>query len=348
MIVVMKRGFQRAELEDVIALIEEKGARPMISHAEHSTLVGVIDKTPGEKHGVSPDALSSLPGVEKIVPIEEPYKLVGRPLHPEDTVICIEPENGVRFQAGGGYFGVIAGPCAVESEEQIVETARAVRLAGGTALRGGAFKPRTSPYSFQGLKEEGLKMLAAARRETGLAVVTEVLCVNQVDLTAEYADVLQIGSRNMQNYPLLEAVGRQSNPVLLKRGLCSTLSEFLLAAEYIAYQGNPNIILCERGVRTFEDDTRFTLSLSSIPILQKKSHLPVIVDPSHSTGCDYLIAPMSRAAMAAGADGLMIEAHPHPSQSRVDAEQAIDCGAFAALMDDLRRLAPAAGKRWSE
>lgn len=345
MIVVMKRGFNRVELEAVTASIERGGARPAIRQTNDSTLVGVLNREPGVDHSVQREALLSCPGVESVIPIPEPYKLAGRSLHPQDSAICAEPEGGIRFQVGGGTIGAIAGPCAVESEEQVVEAAFAVRAAGATALRGGAFKPRTSPYAFQGLKEKGLQMLAEARRETGLAVVTEVLCVNQVDLVARYADVLQIGSRNMHNYPLLEAVGRQPKPVLLKRGLCATLDEFLLAAEYILAQGNEQVILCERGVRTFEQETRFTLDLCSVPILQKKSHLPVIVDPSHSTGHDYLIAPMSLAAIAAGADGLIIEAHPDPKHSKVDSEQSISCDAFAALMEGVRRIAPIVGKR---
>ncbi len=345
MIVVMKRNSSREELNALLARIERDGARPIVGQANGSVFVGIVGREPGQEHTVSPVALQSCPGVEKVVPVPEPYKLAGRSMHPQDTVIEIEPEGGICFRAGGGHIGVIAGPCAVESEDQAIRTARAVRAAGATALRGGAFKPRTSPYSFQGLKEEGLRILAAARQETGLAVVTEVMTIQQIDLVARYADVLQVGSRNMHNYPLLEAVGRQSKPVLLKRGLCATLEELLLAAEYVLLKGSAQVMLCERGVRTFESETRFTLALTSVPLLQQKSHLPVIVDPSHSTGHDYLVAPMSRAAIAAGADGLMIEVHPDPMHSRVDGEQSISCESFTSLMDDLRRLSPVVGKK---
>lgn len=345
MIVIMKRGFSREELDTVIVRIEQGGARPIVGQANGTDFIGVVGREPGQECTVPPDSLLSCSGVEKIVPISEPYKLAGRSMHPQDTIVEVEPEGGICFRAGGGHLGIIAGPCAVESEDQTIRAARAVRAAGASALRGGAFKPRTSPYSFQGLKEDGLRILAAARRETGLAVITEVMTIQQIDLVARYADVLQIGSRNMHNYPLLEAVGRQSKPVLLKRGLCATLDELLLAAEYVLFKGSAQVMLCERGVRTFESETRFTLALTSVPLLQQKSHLPVIVDPSHSTGHDSLVAPMSRAAVAAGADGLMIEVHPDPIHSRVDGEQSISCEAFASLMNDLQRLAPAVGKK---
>ena len=340
MIVVMKHGYRQEHLDEVLKVIDEGGARPMISVGEETTIVGVI----GRDHRVLPEDLSACAGVIRVIPISAPYKLASRDLHPEDSVITLAPSGGIPSRFGGGWVGIIAGPCTVENETQVLTAARAVRQAGGTALRGGAFKPRTSPYAFQGLKEDGLKMLAAARQETGLAIVTELLSIDQVDLVARYTDVIQIGARNMQNYPLLEAVGSQSLPVILKRGLCATLDEFLLAAEYILLQGNSRVILCERGVRTFETDTRFTLALGSVPILQERTHLPVIVDPSHGTGRASLVRPMSRAAVAAGADGLLIEVHPDPGHARVDGDQSISCRAFGELMDDLARLAPVVGK----
>ncbi len=292
----------------------------------------------------------SQPGCDRFEtehPISVPYKLASREWKAEDSLVTVRPEEGISFQAGSGYFGVIGGPCTVESESQIVESAKTIRRAGGKALRGGAFKPRTSPYSFQGLKEEGLKMLATARAETGLAVVTEVMSLDKVELVASYADVLQIGSRNMHNYPLLEAVGAQRKPVLLKRGLCATLSEFLLAAEYILAQGNENVMLCERGIRTFESDTRFTLSLGSVAVLKEQTHLPIIVDPSHATGKASIIRPLCRASIAAGCDGLLIEVHPDPSHAVCDGEQSIGVDLFAHIMGDMRELGPVLGKKLS-
>jgi 3-deoxy-7-phosphoheptulonate synthase len=246
---------------------------------------------------------------------------------------------------GAGAIGIIAGPCSVESEEQILSCARAVKKAGATALRGGAFKPRTSPYSFQGLKEEGLKLLALAREETGLAIVTEVMATEDVAMVADYADVLQVGARNMQNYRLLEAVGQTRNPVLLKRGPSATMEELLLAAEYILNEGNPNVMLCERGIRTFEAHTRFTLPLASVPYLQHKTHLPVVVDPSHGTGHTYLVPDMAAASIAAGADGLILEVHPDPEHAMSDGYQSLTFPQFEATMDKCRRVATALGKQ---
>jgi 3-deoxy-7-phosphoheptulonate synthase len=282
--------------------------------------------------------------VNSNVPFAVPYKKACRHNHPSSSVIEVHPNSGVSYRAGNGYFGVIAGPCTVESEEQVVATARYVKHAGGHALRGGAYKPRTNPYSFQGLKEQGLRFLDIARKETGLAIVTEVLSLDLIDQVASYADILQIGSRNMQNYSLLEAVGKIQKPVLLKRGLSATLDEFLQSAEYILNQGCEQVILCERGIRTFETDTRFTLALGSVPVLQQKTHLPVIVDPSHATGQACLIAPMSRASLAAGADGLIIEVHPHPEKALVDGNQSITPAEFHSIMQTLHKMAPLVDK----
>lgn len=340
MIVVMKHGCTQSHIDEVIDVIKQGGARPMISQGEETTIIGVI----GIDHTVIPEDLSPLEMVDRVIPISAPYKLASRDLHPDDSMFRILPHNGQPMEIGDGYLGIIAGPCTVESEGQIMAAARGIRKAGGSALRGGAYKPRTSPYSFQGHKEDALKMLATARDETGLAIVTEALSIDHVDLIAKYADVIQIGARNMQNYPLLEAVGSLKKPVLLKRGLCATIDEFLLAAEYILVRGNEEVILCERGVRTFESDTRFTLSLGSIPILQEKSHLPVIVDPSHGTGKANLIRPMSRASIAAGADGLMIEVHPDPAHAKVDGDQSITLDSFESIMDEIEQLAPVMGK----
>jgi 3-deoxy-7-phosphoheptulonate synthase len=292
----------------------------------------------------APDEMNASWPLPRTPFVSSPYRLAGRELHPQDSVFSVIPTNGVSFQVGADAFSVIGGPCTVESEQQIVETAIAVRRAGGAALRGGAFKPRTSPYSFQGLKEDGLKMLATARKETGLAVVTEVMSIDKVDLVAEYADIIQIGSRNMQNYPLLEAVGALDKPVLLKRGLSATVSEFLSAAEYVLARGNQSVILCERGIRTFESDTRFTLALGTVALLKEKTHLPILVDPSHGVGKASLVRPMSRAAIAAGADGLLIEVHPDPIHSVVDGDQSIGFDTFAAIMNDILQLAPIVGK----
>ena len=274
------------------------------------------------------------------MPILAPYKVASLEVKPHPTQLRIRD-----LVVGNGTLGVIAGPCSVESEEQILQTARAVQDAGATALRGGAFKPRTSPYSFQGLKEEGLKLLAAARAETGLAVVTEVMAPDEVELVAEYADVLQIGARNMQNYRLLEAVGKVDRAVLLKRGPSATIDELLLAAEYVLNEGNANVILCERGIRTFETHTRFTLPLATVPYLQRKTHLPVIVDPSHGTGDRALVASMAKAAVAAGADGLMVEVHPDPEAAMSDGYQTLNLEEFSAMMEQLVRVAAAVDKK---
>jgi len=280
--------------------------------------------------------LESGPGVDEVLPVLAPYKIASIETKSEPTVV-----RAGSLTVGGGHLGVIAGPCSVETEEQIVDTARAIKKAGATALRGGAFKPRTSPYSFQGLKEEGLRMLAVARAETGLAIVTEVVAGEDVDLVADYADILQIGARNMQNYRLLEAVGRTSRPVLLKRGPSATVEELLLAAEYILDAGNQQVMLCERGIRTFEAHTRFTLPLATVPYLKAKTHLPVVIDPSHGTGHTPLVPAMARAAIAAGADGLIIEVHPNPEKALSDGYQSLTFDQFEAMMTGCRKVAAA-------
>jgi 3-deoxy-7-phosphoheptulonate synthase len=306
-----------------------------VSEGDERTIIGII----GNGRALERKQIERLEGVDRTVPILRPFKLASREFHPRDTVVSV---NGVAV--GGKQLIVMAGPCAVESHEQMLETARAVKSADAHVLRGGAFKPRTSPYSFQGLGEEGLRILAAARAETGLPVVTEVMAPQQVPLVTTYADILQIGARNMQNYALLHAVGEAQRPVLLKRGMMSTIEELLMAAEYILSHGNDRVILCERGIRTFEGYTRNTLDISAVPLLKQLSHLPVVVDPSHGTGKWELVEPVSRAAVAAGADGLLIEVHPHPEDAFSDGAQSLKPVRFAELMKSLRPIAEAVGR----
>jgi 3-deoxy-7-phosphoheptulonate synthase len=332
MIVVMQQGASQRQIDHVIERIEQLGLRSHIIVGTELTVVAAL----GEKRDGAKQALETVEGVEKVVPILAPYKMASTEVKKEPTVV-----QARDLRVGGGHVGVIAGPCSVESRDQILEIAHLAREAGATGLRGGAFKPRTSPYSFQGLKERGLQLLAEARGATGLAVVTEVMAPEQVELVANYADVLQVGARNMQNYPLLEAVGETSLPVLLKRGPSATMDEFLLAAEYILKTGNTRVMLCERGIRTFEDHTRFTLPLASVPYLHQKTHLPVVVDPSHGTGKASLVATMARAAVAAGADGLIVEIHPYPDKALSDGFQALTPPAFLEMMEDCRRVAAA-------
>ena len=337
MIIVMKRGANEAQIQSVIHEVEGLGFRTHVSQGEERTIVGLIgDERPllENRH-----RFELLEGVERVVAILKPYKLACRDFHPDDTVVQV---NGQTI--GGRKVVVMAGPCAVEDREQLLETAWMVREAGATFLRGGAFKPRTSPYSFQGLGDEGLELLAEARQATGLAVVTEVMAPEQVPLVARYADVLQVGTRNMQNYNLLHAVGEAKKPVLLKRGWMSTLEEWLMAAEYILSHSNHRVILCERGIRTFETYTRNTLDINAVPALKTLTHLPVVVDPSHGTGRWELVGPVSRAALAAGADGLLIEVHPHPERAISDGAQSLKPERFRALMGELRRVAEAVGR----
>jgi 3-deoxy-7-phosphoheptulonate synthase len=337
MIVVMKPGATQQQVDHVIELVREYGLKEHPIVGTDRTVIACI----GDKRMVDKGAIENAPMVEKIMPILAPYKMASTEVKQQRTQIEIGPE---KFPVGGRKVGVIAGPCAVESEDQLFHIAEAVRQAGGVGLRGGAYKPRTSPYSFQGLGEEGLKLLAAARERTGLAVVTEVVSVETVDLVAEYADVLQIGARNMQHYALLEAVGKASKPVLLKRGLAATLDEWLLAAEYIIHAGNLRVILCERGIRTYETYCRNTLPLAAVPELNRRTHLPVVVDPSHGAGHAHLVPAMCRAAVAAGADGLLLEAHHDPEHALSDGAQSLAPHVLVKLMGTLRRIAEAIGR----
>ncbi len=332
MIVVMKHGATSRQIANVAARIEQLGHQVHLSAGEERTIIGVI----GNGRPLDREQIVRWDGVEKVVPILHPFKLASRDFRAEDTVVCL---NSVCV--GGKEVIVMAGPCAVESREQVLEIAKAVKKAGATILRGGAYKPRTSPYSFQGLGLEGLKVLAEARQLTGLLVLTEVMSPEKVPLVATYADILQIGARNMQNYALLQAVGKAHKPVLLKRGMMSTVEELLMSAEYILAQGNERLMLCERGIRTFETYTRNTLDINAVPLLKQLTHLPVIVDPSHGTGKWELVAAVSRAAVAAGADGLLIEVHCHPEQAMSDGAQSLKPERFVALMAELRRIAEA-------
>jgi 3-deoxy-7-phosphoheptulonate synthase len=334
MLIVMKAGATREEVASVEARIRELGFTPNEVPGSTRLAIGVT----GNQGPLDPGLFNVMSGVAEAVPISRPWKLVSREVKPDDTTIKIG--DG---QFGGGKFGIIAGPCAVESREQIQITAAAVKSAGARFLRGGAFKPRTSPYAFQGMKEEGLRILADARADTGLPIVTEVMDTRDVEMVARYADVLQIGARNMQNFSLLEAVGGQRRAVMLKRGLSATIQEFLMAAEYIVKQGNYNVILCERGIRTFEPMTRNTLDLGAIPLIKRLTHLPIIVDPSHGTGDRQSVPAMARAALALGADGLMVEVHPHPEKALSDGPQSLTPAQFTTLMESLRAIAPAVG-----
>lgn len=334
MVIVMKPGATDANVEHVIQLVRDYGLKEHVIYGTDRTVVACL----GDKRMVDKSAIENAPMVERIVPILAPYKMASLEVRKEKTVIDIGPN---KFPVGGKKVGVIAGPCAVENRRQLLETAAAVKEAGCIGLRGGAYKPRTSPYSFQGMGVEGLKILAEAREQTGLAIVTEVIGLEQVDEVAEYADVLQIGARNMQHYPLLEAVGKANKPVLLKRGMSAHLNEFLLAAEYIMNAGNQRVILCERGIRTFERYVRNTLPLAVVAELNDKTHLPVIVDPSHATGHAHLVPPATAAAVAAGADGLLIECHPDPEHAASDGAQSITPANLGELMGRLRNIARA-------
>ena len=335
MIVIMKAGATRTQVANVTARIQQFGCRAHISEGTEHTIIGII----GNGRSLDREQIARMDGVERTVPILRPFKLASREFHPKDTVVQV---NGLSI--GGKQLTVIAGPCAVESREQMLETAHAVKAAGAQALRGGAFKPRTSPYSFQGLGEQGLRILAEAREETGLPIVTEVMEPQMVPLVTTFADILQVGARNMHNYALLHAVGESQRPVMLKRGMMSTMEELLMAAEYILSHGNERIILCERGIRTFEPYTRNTLDISAVPMLKQLSHLPVVVDPSHGTGKWELVEPVSRAAVAAGADGLIVEVHPRPEDAFSDGAQSLKPSRFATLMEGLRPVAEAVGR----
>jgi 3-deoxy-7-phosphoheptulonate synthase len=336
MIIVMRSGVSTVDVEAVCRRIVELGYQPHTIVGEFKTVVAAV----GEERGKADlRILEAMETVESVMPIQQPFKLASRETRSAASEVQV---NGASV--GGTRVVVMAGPCSVESEAQVLEVADAVKAAGASVLRGGAFKPRTSPYAFQGLKEEGLKHLAAARKRSGLPVVTEVLETESVEMVAEYADILQIGARNIQNFTLLRRVGEMGKPVLLKRGMATTIQEFLLSAEYILSAGNPQVILCERGIRTFEPTTRFTLDLNAVPVLKKLSHLPVVVDPSHGTGHWDLVAPMAKAAVACGADGLIIEVHPRPEEALSDGPQSLKPTKFAQLMRELRPVAEAVGR----
>ncbi|HHY46148.1 MAG TPA: 3-deoxy-7-phosphoheptulonate synthase [Firmicutes bacterium] len=336
MIIIMSPKATQDDIKRVEERIRMAGLSLHLSQGAERTVIGVL----GDVRQLLPDSLQALPGVERVMRILHPFKLASRDFEPNPTVIRLP--GGLEI--GSSRLVVMAGPCAVEDEETLLETARAVKAAGASVLRGGAFKPRTSPYNFRGLGKEGLELLAKARKETGLPVITEVLSPQDVDLVAEYADILQIGARNMQNFSLLQAVAKVDKPVLLKRGMANSIEEWLMSAEYILSGGNRNVMLCERGIRTFETYTRNTLDLSAVPLVKKLSHLPVLVDPSHGTGSRDLVLPMSKAAVAAGADGLLIEVHPRPERALSDGPQSLMPPAFEALMAEIRPIAEVIGR----
>ena len=335
MIIVVKKECEQQELQNLINWVKDLGLNVHVSTGENATVLGLI----GDTSKVDVDLLSSLDVVEQVNRVQEPYKNANRKFHPEDTIVSVEGNK-----IGGKYFQVIAGPCSVESEAQIIEVAKAVKQAGATILRGGAFKPRTSPYAFQGLKDTGIELLLKAKKETGLPIVTELLSLHHLDLFKD-VDVIQVGARNMQNFELLKEVGKTGTPVLLKRGLANTLQELLMSAEYVMSEGNSQVILCERGIRTFETMTRNTLDLSAIPVLKERTHLPIVIDPSHSTGAARLVEPMSVAAVAAGADGLIIEVHNDPKRALCDGAQSLNPLQFDGLMKKVNPLLNLMDKR---
>jgi 3-deoxy-7-phosphoheptulonate synthase len=338
MMIIMQEGATEEQIAHVVARLEEVGASGHVSRGERVTVIGAI----GDREEITSLPLEACPGVDRVVAILKPYKLVSREFHPADTVIDV---RGVKV--GGGSFALIAGPCSIENEEQVMAAARAVKENGGSMLRGGAFKPRSSPYSFQGLGVEGLQLLSAARQETGLPIVTELMDPRDMEPVLEYADVIQIGARNMQNFQLLSECGRVEKPILLKRGLSATIEEWLMAAEYIVKEGNRQVILCERGIRTFETATRSTFDISAVPVVKLASHLPIVVDPSHATGRPELVLPLSLAGVAAGADGILVETHPNPEHALSDGQQALSTEAFADFAVRVRELVAWVGKRVS-
>jgi 3-deoxy-7-phosphoheptulonate synthase len=342
MIVVMRLNAQEAQINEVCHRLTKLGYRTQEIRGVERLVIGAVGDA---KLNGAAASLEDLPAVEKVLPIQHPFKLVSRELKPENSVVWVgKTEDDPGVAVGSSEVVIMAGPCAVESREQILETAEIIKRAGGRILRGGAFKPRTSPYSFQGLEEKGLEFLAEAGKKIGLKVVSEVINPETVDLVADYTDLLQIGARNMQNFALLRRVGRISKPVLLKRGMSSTIEEWLMAAEYIVAEGNPNVILCERGIRTYETYTRNTLDLSAVPVVKHLSHLPVIVDPSHGTGKWRWVLPMALAAVAAGADGLMIEVHTDPARAWSDGPQSLNPEKYRALLEQVRPVAKAVGR----
>ena len=335
MIVVLKIGYTQDQLNEILNFLKVRGLRVSISHGKQMCVIGVI----GDTTLVDPDEILAFSYIEKVMNVSEPYKKANKLFHPEPTIVDV---NGTKV--GGGHLGIMAGPCSVESEEQVVEIAKAVKKSGANFLRGGAFKPRTSPYSFQGLELEGLELLKIAKQETHLPIVTELMSTAYLDKFVEDVDVIQIGARNMQNFDLLKEVGKTKTPVLLKRGMSSTIEEWLMSAEYIMAGGNENVILCERGIRTFETATRNTLDLSAVPVIKQKSHLPIIIDPSHATGKRDLVEPLAKAAMAVGADGLMIEVHNNPEKALCDGKQSIKPDAFDKIMQTVKKYAEVEGK----
>ncbi|HEY5219209.1 MAG TPA: 3-deoxy-7-phosphoheptulonate synthase [Gemmatimonadaceae bacterium] len=338
MIIITKPGVTEAELDGIRERVEGLGLRTHVSRGEQRTIIGCI----GDESLLAEAGLLTLPGVESVTPVLKPYKLAAREFIPTGTVVQLGDAAGIRI--GAKDLAIIAGPCSVEGREMLHDTARAVRAAGAGLLRGGAFKPRTSPYAFQGLGHAALRMLSEVRAATGIPVVSEVMDTRQVELVAEHVDILQIGARNMQNFALLAEVGRTQRPVLLKRGLSATITELLMAAEYVMAQGNHDVILCERGIRTFETSTRNTLDIAAIPVLKRETHLPVIVDPSHAGGRADLVLPLALAAIAAGADGLIVEVHPHPDRALSDGDQSLTFGAFEHLMRRISAFAPVIGR----
>ena len=335
MIIVMRKGASASEVDEVVARVKSLGYTPHLSVGEERTIIGVI----GDERSLAVQPLELMSGVERLVPILQPFKLASRDFKRDNTVVTV---GGVEI--GGERVVVIAGPCAIESREQLLETAWAVKEAGGSMLRAGAFKPRTSPYSFQGLGVKGLELLAEVREKVGLPVVTEVISPADVEVVSQYADVIQVGARNMQNFSLLQEAGRSRHPVLLKRGMMSTIQELLMSAEYILSNSNYRVVLCERGIRTFEPSTRNTLDITAVPVIKGLSHLPVIIDPSHATGKWDLVGAVSRAAVAAGADGLIVEVHPHPERALSDGAQSLKPSVFAQLMREVRAVARAIGR----
>lgn len=336
MIIVLKPDATESQIKHIVSKVKKLGLKPMVSRGVERTIIGVI----GPEDVIRSQPLEIYPGVDEVMPILKPFKLVSRDFKKEDSLIDIG--GGIRI--GGKKIIVMAGPCSVEKDGLLLDIATKVKKAGASVLRGGAFKPRSSPYSFQGLGEKGLKYLAKAKKKTGLLVVTELMDARELELVEKYADILQVGARNMQNFDLLKEVGRSKKAVLLKRGMSNTIKEFLMSAEYILSEGNFNVILCERGIRTFENSTRFTLDISAVPVIKKLSHLPVIVDPSHATGKWGLVGPCAKAAVACGADGLLIEVHSNPEEALSDGLQSILPGKFAQLMEDLGRVAKAVGR----
>lgn len=335
MIIVLRPDATKKQIDHIIVKVRKLGLKPMVSRGVERTIIGVI----GEEDILRVQPLEAFPGVEKVMPILKPYKLVSREFRPENSIVDVE---GVKI--GSKKIVVMAGPCSVENFDMLLNVGKKVKKAGAKILRGGAFKPRSSPYSFQGLGEEALKYLLDVKKQTGMKIVTEVMDTRDVEMVGKYADILQIGARNMQNFNLLKEVGLSKKPVLLKRGMSATVKEFLMSAEYVLAAGNFNCILCERGIRTFEDATRFTLDLNAVPLIKQLSHLPVVVDPSHGTGKWDLVAPMAKAAIAAGADGLIIEVHPNPEEAYSDGEQSLVPYRFEAMMKELRVVAKAVGR----